>query len=169
MMASSSGFAALTYPDRFLLRVSCSASSRGFPDIAAQAANFKNIVGGKSLFATGTSCSAPVRLLFLQVLPLFVHPLPPGSLPRTQVVAGIIALLNDFRLSQNMGTLGFINPWLYGHGMWGLNDITSGWNPGCGTGGFPTASGWDPVRSTRCLHFKCWLTLSSIGHRSRDP
>ena len=43
--------------------------------------------------------------------------------------------------------LGFLNPWLYGSGLAGLNDITSGSNPGCNTNGFSAASGWDPVRS----------------------
>ncbi|KAF8257385.1 peptidase S8/S53 domain-containing protein [Lactarius quietus] len=41
--------------------------------------------------------------------------------------------------------LGFLNPWLYGGGLAGLNDITRGSNPGCGTPGFSAIVGWDPV------------------------
>ncbi|KAH8993092.1 hypothetical protein EDB86DRAFT_3045606 [Lactarius hatsudake] len=41
--------------------------------------------------------------------------------------------------------LGFLNPWLYGVGLPGINDIISGSNPGCGTDGFSAAVGWDPV------------------------
>jgi tripeptidyl-peptidase-1 len=41
--------------------------------------------------------------------------------------------------------LGFLNPWLYSQGFVGLNDITSGSNPGCDTDGFTAGVGWDPV------------------------
>ncbi|KAI9450435.1 subtilisin-like protein [Lactarius psammicola] len=41
--------------------------------------------------------------------------------------------------------LGFLNPRLYDDGRTGLNDITSGSNPGPGTDGFPAVVGWDPV------------------------
>lgn len=35
---------------------------------------------------------------------------------------------------------------LYSHFFAGVfNDITTGGNTGCGTDGFPTAQGWDPV------------------------
>ncbi|KAH9025386.1 hypothetical protein EDB85DRAFT_1982937, partial [Lactarius pseudohatsudake] len=34
---------------------------------------------------------------------------------------------------------------LYHDGFAGLNDITSGSNPGCGTDGFSAIPGWDPV------------------------
>ncbi|KAI9451126.1 subtilisin-like protein [Lactarius psammicola] len=40
---------------------------------------------------------------------------------------------------------GFLNPWLYSNGRAGINDITSGSNPGCGTDGFSAVTGWDPV------------------------
>ncbi|KAH8981888.1 peptidase S8/S53 domain-containing protein [Lactarius akahatsu] len=41
--------------------------------------------------------------------------------------------------------LGFLNIRLYDDGLAGLNDITSGSNPGCGTDGFSAVPGWDPV------------------------
>lgn len=68
-------------------------------------------------------------------------------------MAGIIALLNDFLLTEGKIPLGFLNPWLYGYGRFGFTDITSGNNPGCGTDGFTAVPGWDPVRpATRlCL------------------
>ena len=67
-----------------------------------------------------------------------------------QVVAGIISLLNDYRLSQGNKGLGFLNPWLYGEGTRrGFNDITTGTNPGCGTKGFSAVTGWDPVCPSR--------------------
>jgi tripeptidyl-peptidase-1 len=64
-----------------------------------------------------------------------------------QTVAGIISLLNDYLLSKGKKPLGFLNPWLYGLGVVGMNDIKSGSNPGCGTEGFSAVAGWDPVRS----------------------
>lgn len=62
-----------------------------------------------------------------------------------QTFAGVIALLNDFRLSQGKSSLGFLNPIIYSTGVPGFNDITSGSNPGCGTNGFTAGAGWDPV------------------------
>ena len=64
-------------------------------------------------------------------------------------MAGIISLLNDYRISQGMIPLGFLNPWLYHIASGGLNDIIYGENPGCGTIGFPATEGWDPVRISR--------------------
>ena len=58
-----------------------------------------------------------------------------------QIVATIISLLNDYLISQGKVTLGFLNPWLYGTGMSGLTDITSGSNPGCNTDGFSAVEG----------------------------
>ena len=86
-------------------------------------------------------------------------------------MAGIIALLNDYLLSEGQKPLGFLNPWLYGEALPGLNDITSGSNPGCGTTGFSAATGWDPVRPAGLvsLHFRCWLILSVLlGYGSWD-
>ena len=126
------------------------------------------IFKGDFLIAEGTSCAAPVCLSSTLLSTLTI--LEDLTDCHTQVVAGIISLLNDFLISQDGSTLGFLNPLLYGELQYGLNDITYGLNPGCETGGFPAAVGWDPVRSTRLyIHFQFWLTLSSIGHRSRDP
>ncbi|KAH9166920.1 subtilisin-like protein [Lactarius sanguifluus] len=96
------------------------ASSRGFPDVAAQAMDFVITLNDDLDLMDGTSCSAPV-------------------------VAGIISLLNDYQLSMNRPVLGFFNPWLYGTASQGFNDITSGSNPGCDTDGFSAVPGWDPV------------------------
>ena len=65
-----------------------------------------------------------------------------------QTAAAVIALLNDFLVSNGKDPLGFLNYWLYEAGLhWdGLNDVTSGNNPGCNTQGFSATDGWDPVR-----------------------
>ncbi|KAH8986378.1 subtilisin-like protein [Lactarius akahatsu] len=95
-------------------------SSRGFPDLAAQAVGFVVVIDDELEIMEGTSCSTPV-------------------------LAGIISLLNDYQLSKNRPALGFLNPWLYGIASQGFNDITSGSNPGCDTDGFSAVPGWDPV------------------------
>ena len=95
-------------------------SGRGIPDVAAQAENFQVVQGGFSTSVDGTSCSAPA-------------------------FASIVALLNDYLVSQGKSPLGFLNPFLYGKGKAGLNDITQGSNPGCNTEGFAAGTGWDPV------------------------
>ncbi|KAJ3872607.1 peptidase S8/S53 domain-containing protein [Lentinula edodes] len=95
------------------------ASGRAYPDVAAQGEGFQVVVGGRVESVGGTSCSSPT-------------------------FAGVIALLNDFKLAKDGTTLGFLNPLLYANPS-ALNDITSGSNPGCGTNGFTTSTGWDPV------------------------
>ncbi|KAH9167827.1 subtilisin-like protein [Lactarius sanguifluus] len=105
------------------------ASSRGFPDIAAQAYRIGIIFRDEYELVDGTSCAAPI-------------------------VAGIISLLNDYQISQGRRPLGFLNPWLYGIARAGLNDITSGSNPGCNTDGFPAVVGWDPVTGLGSLDFQ---------------
>ncbi|KAH9037713.1 subtilisin-like protein [Lactarius hengduanensis] len=93
---------------------------RGIPDIAAQAFRFITVIKQSGHIVEGTSCSTPT-------------------------VAGIISLLNDYLITNGRPPLGFLNIRLYDDGFAGLNDITSGSNPGCGTDGFSAAPGWDPV------------------------
>ncbi|KAH8995561.1 subtilisin-like protein [Lactarius hatsudake] len=93
---------------------------RGIPDIAAQALMLPAVVRNVGRSMDGTSCSVPI-------------------------VAGIISLLNDYLITNGRPPLGFLNIRLYDDGFAGLNDITSGSNPGCGTDGFSAVPGWDPV------------------------
>ncbi|KAH8995566.1 peptidase S8/S53 domain-containing protein [Lactarius hatsudake] len=99
---------------------------RGIPDIAAQALMLPVIVRNDGVIVDGTSRSAPLTM-------------------KAQTVAGIISLLNDYFITNGRPPLGFLNIRLYHDGIAGLNDVTSGSNPGCGTDGFSTVSGWDPV------------------------
>ncbi|KAI9433332.1 subtilisin-like protein [Lactarius indigo] len=109
---------------------------RGYPDISSQAVQFPIIVGGKLGHSSGTSAATPT-------------------------VAGIISLLNDYLISKGEKPLGFLNPWLYGTGLPGINDITSGSNPGCNTDGFSADVGWDPVCPFQVIVSRtlvdCWL------------
>ncbi|KAH8985683.1 subtilisin-like protein [Lactarius akahatsu] len=104
------------------------ASGRGLPDISAQSVGFPIFVNGEEKEVHGTSGATPV-------------------------VAGIIALINDYQISRNRPVLGFLNPLLYGRAAVALTDITSGTNPGCNTDGFSAVPGWDPVSSTRLFFF----------------
>ncbi|KAH9011822.1 subtilisin-like protein [Lactarius hengduanensis] len=93
---------------------------RGIPDIAAQALMLPVVVGNDGVALDGTSGSTPI-------------------------VAGTISLLNDYLITNGRPPLGFLNIRLYDDGFAGLNDITSGSNPGCDTDGFSAVPGWDPV------------------------
>ncbi|KAH9053897.1 subtilisin-like protein [Lactarius vividus] len=118
---------------------------RGIPDIAAQAMKIRFFYKGEELLAEGTSCSAPI-------------------------VAGVISLLNDYRLSQGRPPLGFLNPWLYGGGLNGLNDIVSGSNPGCDTNGFPAIVGWDPVTGLGTPDFlRLMALMDTLDPGSSNP
>jgi tripeptidyl-peptidase-1 len=92
---------------------------RGYPDVAANGANFVVALDGSLVLLYGTSCSAPTF----------------GS---------VITLINEQRVSAGKSAVGFINPTIYENPS-AFNDITSGGNQGCGTKGFTAVSGWDPV------------------------
>ncbi|KAM5543114.1 hypothetical protein V8D89_002988 [Ganoderma adspersum] len=96
------------------------ASGRAYPDVSAQAQGFQVIYYTGLTSIDGTSASSPA-------------------------FAGVISLLNDYRISKGKSPLGFLNPLLYSKAASGFNDITSGSNPGCGTNGFSAGKGWDPI------------------------
>jgi len=94
---------------------------RGFPDLAANGANYVVGIDGQFELVFGTSCSSPV-------------------------VGSMITLINDARLAAGKGPVGFLNPSIYSPNFTSaFNDITSGGNQGCGTAGFTATTGWDPV------------------------
>jgi len=96
-------------------------TSRGFPDLAANGANYVIAIDGEFELVFGTSCSSPVT----------------GS---------FITMINDARLAAGKRPVGFINPAIYSEQFRdAFNDITMGGNQGCGTPGFTATEGWDPV------------------------
>jgi len=95
-------------------------AGRGVPDVSAQGEGFQVVVGGEVESVGGTSASSPT-------------------------FAGIVTLLNDFRISNGKPSLGFLNPLLYSVGVPGFVDILLGNNPGCGTPGFNATEGWDAI------------------------
>ncbi|KAJ7881181.1 peptidase S8/S53 domain-containing protein [Mycena leptocephala] len=96
------------------------ATGRAYPDVSAAANGFQVVIGGRTSSVGGTSASSPT-------------------------VAGVVALLNDFRISNGEPSLGFLNPLFYSTAKAGFNDIVSGSNPGCSQTGFTATTGWDPV------------------------
>ncbi|KAH9932747.1 subtilisin-like protein [Epithele typhae] len=98
-----------------------SGNVRAFPDLSANGANYVVAVAGEFELVFGTSCSSPV-------------------------VGSMITLVNDARLAAGKGPVGFINPAIYSDAFKGaFHDITMGGNQGCGTAGFTSTEGWDPV------------------------
>ncbi|KAI0252044.1 tripeptidyl peptidase A [Lactifluus subvellereus] len=95
-------------------------NGRAYPDVSAQASNFRVFFRGVPASLYGTSASTPS-------------------------FAGFVALLNDARIAAGKRSLGFLNPLIYALNGRGFNDITSGNAPGCGTPGFNATVGWDPV------------------------
>jgi tripeptidyl-peptidase-1 len=106
-----------------------SKTGRGVPDISALSGGdveaWQTRVGSHWEGQAGTSTSAPF-------------------------IASLIAKLNAKRLAAGMGTMGFLNPWLYSavKTSGALFDVTEGSNSAKGNGGggiFYCAKGWDPV------------------------
>lgn len=106
-------------PDYTATRYNNSQKVRGYPDVAANGANYVVAVDGALSLVYGTSASSPTF----------------GS---------VITLINEQRANSGKGPVGFINPVLYANPSI-MNDITSGTNQGCGTVGSTAVSGWDPV------------------------
>ncbi|KAF9046290.1 subtilisin-like protein [Panaeolus papilionaceus] len=105
-------------------------NARGFPDIAANGANYVIGIDGRFGLVFGTSAAAPV-------------------------VASMITMVNDARLAIGKGPVGFINPVLYSPILAPVfNDITIGGNQGCGTPGFQAVPGWDPVTGVGTPNFE---------------
>jgi len=92
-------------------------TGRGLPDVAAQGCNFEIILAGRVARVNGTSASAPA-------------------------FAGIIALVNDYRIRNGRKSLGFLNPVLYRNAK-AFTDVTHGSSVGCTglRGGSPIAGG----------------------------
>ncbi|KAJ3512115.1 hypothetical protein NLJ89_g3712 [Agrocybe chaxingu] len=112
-----------------------SGNARGFPDVAANGANYIIAVNGEFGRVFGTSASAPVF----------------GS---------IITLINDARIAMGKGPVGFINPVIYDPVFApAFNDITTGTNPGCNTTGFSATKGWDPVTGVGTPNFERLLNI----------
>lgn len=102
--------------------------------MSAQADNFRVFFEGRAALIGGTSAASPT-------------------------FAGIVSLLNDARLSKGLPPLGFLNPLLYTIGQAGLNDITEGNNPGCGTNGFNVSV------SLRCYRFSYEFYFIISGYK----
>ncbi|KAF8258682.1 subtilisin-like protein [Lactarius quietus] len=113
-------------------------NGRGVPDVSAQAVGFKIFRKGEEKKISGTSGATPI-------------------------VAGIISLLNDNRISQGKAPRGFLNPWLYGKARVGFTDIKEGSNPGCGTPGFSAIVGWDPVTGLGTPDFEQLLYVDDLA------
>ncbi|PWY96667.1 aorsin [Aspergillus sclerotioniger CBS 115572] len=92
---------------------------RGYPDVSANGDNIAEFNAGEFILEGGTSASTPI-------------------------FSSVINRIIERRIAAGKGPLGFLNPVLYRNPS-ALNDITNGSNPGCGTEGFYTAPGWDPV------------------------
>ncbi|GAM22530.1 hypothetical protein SAMD00019534_057050 [Acytostelium subglobosum LB1] len=108
-------------------------SNRGYPDVSVVGHNYMIYLNGPT-FVDGTTCATPT-------------------------FAGMVALLNSYRLSMNKSTLGFLNPLLYSAPSSCFNDITIGNNKCtqvcCTTdAGYTATAGWDPVSGLGTPRFK---------------
>jgi tripeptidyl-peptidase I len=79
-----------------------------------------------------------------------------GTSASAPTFAGLVALLNDARISAGRPPLGFLNPLIYQVGDKAFNDITAGNAPGCGTPGFNVS--WHRNRFVS----KQWLSWAAL-------
>lgn len=81
-----------------------------------------------------------------------------GTSASSPTTGSILTLINQERIQRGKSSIGFINPVLYAH-PYVLNDITEGGNQGCGTPGFESAPGWDPVTGLGTPNYPKMLEL----------
>ncbi|KAL9064346.1 MAG: hypothetical protein Q9157_007866 [Trypethelium eluteriae] len=106
---------------------------RGYPDVAANGANFRAYTNGIDEHWYGSSLASPL-------------------------FASVLTLINEERFAANKTPVGFVNPVLYAHPEV-LNDIVNGTNVGCGTEGFHAAAGWDPATGLGTPNYPRMLEL----------
>ncbi|KAK2629774.1 hypothetical protein QTJ16_000594 [Diplocarpon rosae] len=106
---------------------------RGFPDVSANGVNYVTAVDGKFSLSFGTSASCPT-------------------------FAAMLNNINEQRINAKKSPIGFVNPVLYANPEV-LNDVTNGGNQGCGTEGFQSVPGWDPVTGLGTPNFPKMMDL----------
>lgn len=114
-------------------RYNNSQAVRGFPDVSANGVNYVTAVDGKFSLSFGTSASCPT-------------------------FASLLNMINERRIQAKKSPIGFVNPVLYANPQV-LNDVTTGGNEGCGTAGFSSVKGWDPVTGLGTPNFPAMLKL----------
>ena len=108
---------------------------RAIPDISANGANYVIGIDGEFELVFGTSASSPV-------------------------LGSMITLINDARIAEGKSSLGFLNPTIYNEKFRSaFHDITKGGNQGCGTPGFTSTTGWDPVTGVGTPNMTALLPL----------
>ncbi|KAH8806148.1 peptidase S8/S53 domain-containing protein [Xylogone sp. PMI_703] len=107
---------------------------RSYPDVSALALGYLIIMYGEYYSVKGTSASTPV-------------------------IASMIARVNDARLHVGKGTIGFINPVLYGFKDDITRDVRNGFNSGCGVSAFLAIKGWDAVTGLGSVDFEKLLEV----------
>lgn len=107
--------------------------------------------------SSNTSSELPAVLLSWEGLSLSC---PKIEDSKTKMLYSLFTLINQARLNAGKSTIGFVNPTLYANPsvlklvalyavsvsmLIHIRDVTIGGNQGCGTAGFSSAPGWDPV------------------------
>ena len=110
---------------------------RGFPDISANGAWWLDFVEGEEGGWGGTSMACPIVASIINRVSNL------GCARDISLTYDAFQIVEE-RLAIGKGPIGFLNPAIYGNTSL-LHDIVSGNNLGCGTQGFKTATGWDPV------------------------
>eukprot|EP01035_Chromulina_nebulosa_P023270 gene23270-30161_t len=117
-------------------------SNRGYPDMSMAASRYQVYINGVIYSLSGTSASAPV-------------------------FAGLVSLVNSYRIALNYSTLGYMNPSIYSNNGGYARDITSGNNKCtsnkalCCSHGFYCATGWDPLTGFGSVNYTKFLSYYS--------
>jgi len=132
-----------TYVNNNKAKASPYSAYRGYPDISMAGESYVVAIGGYLYYVSGTSASAPVY-------------------------AGLVSLVNSYRLSQGWSAVGFMNSAIYSNNGAFANDVLSGdnyctseSNRCCTSVGFTCGSSWDPVTGFGTINYGSFLSYFS--------
>ncbi|CCG82474.1 Putative uncharacterized protein [Taphrina deformans PYCC 5710] len=152
-------------PANYTSRALYNESGRAYPDVSTQSWRFAVFNAGSLIEEGGTSASAPT---FAGIVALLNDARATAGLPTLGFLNPLLYALQNVTATTMTTTNATMNATmvidprassivssarssatsraiLRTNGSTPFNDITVGSNPGCGTNGFPTAPGWDPV------------------------
>eukprot|EP01035_Chromulina_nebulosa_P018025 gene18025-23666_t len=113
--------------------------NRGYPDLAMASSRYQIAINGKMYSVSGTSAATPV-------------------------FAGLVSLVNSYRLAMKLPPLGYLTPSIYSNNGGYARDVTSGNNKctslssRCCAYGFYSAPGWDPLTGFGSVNFTKFLS-----------
>jgi len=140
-----------SHTDSVIIRGTYNPYGRGYPDVSAWSSFVWVNIGGTLYQVAGTSVATPV-------------------------FAAIVSLTNAANLKKNVGSMGWLNPFLYEFADSFITDITTGNNKcleqagcDCCEEGFYASTNWDPVSGLGLVDYELFAAKALSTHPTQAP